>query len=187
MLEILQNPKTENYQNLKEHIFNDHFPWFYQKTSTTGVDNIFGHTNHPFYSHVILDRPDKGNKYSQLNSSIGKLAIEAISEIIEFNLNSCLWMFNSKNLEFFFLRMSVNATFPAIGNQFSIPHKDHSFHHTNFICYLTDNHGGGRTFVEGHEPYEPVEDECIVFSGEHYLELPKKGRRVNIVATLISY
>ena len=44
MLEILKNPKTENYQNLKEHIFNDHFPWFYQKTSTTGVDNIFGHT-----------------------------------------------------------------------------------------------------------------------------------------------
>ena len=28
-------------------------------------------------------------------------------------------------------------------------------HHTNFICYITDNHGGGRTFVEGHEPYEP--------------------------------
>ena len=138
MLEILQNPKTENYQNLKNHIFNDQFPWFYQKTSTTGVDNIFGHTNHPFYSHVILDRPDKGNKYSQLNSSIGKLAIEAISEIIEFN---------SKDVEFFFLRMSVNATYPAIGNQFSIPHKDHSFHHTNFICYLTDNHG--KQYLEG--------------------------------------
>ena len=87
MLQILKNPKTENYQNLKEHIFNDHFPWFYQKTSTTGVDNIFGHTNHSFYSHVILSRPDKGNKYSQLNSSISKLALEAISEILEYNNN----------------------------------------------------------------------------------------------------
>ena len=179
MLEILKNPKTENYQNLKNHIFNDHFPWFYQKTSTTGVDNIFGHTNHPFYSHVILNRPDKGNKYSQLNSSISKLALEAISEIIEFN---------SKDMEFFFLRMSVNAFYPTIGNQFTIPHNDHSFPHTNFICYLTDDHGGGgRTFVEGHQPHEPVEDECIVFTGEHYMELPRKGRRVNIVATLISY
>jgi hypothetical protein len=178
MLEILKNPKTENYQKLKNSIFDNYFPWFYQKTSTTGEDNIPGHTNIPFYCHTLLDRPDKGKKYTESKSSASQLSVAVVSEILQFN---------NPNAEFFFLRMSVNATYHVIGNQFTIPHNDHSFPHTNFICYLTDNHGGGRTFVEGHQPYEPVEDECIVFTGEHYMELPRKGRRVNIVATLISY
>ena len=95
--------------------------------------------------------------------------------------------FNNKDAKFFFTRMSINATFPIEGNQFTIPHHDHDFPHMNFLCYLTENHSGGRTFIDGHPPHEPVEDECIVFSGKHYIELPKKGRRIIIVGTFITY
>ena len=64
---------------------------------------------------------------------------------------------------------------------------DHYFPHTNFICYLTEDRGGGRTFVEGHPPHKPVEDECIVFTVEHYSELPKNGSRIVIVGTFACY
>ena len=179
MLEILKNPKTENYQNLKEHIFNHQFPWYYQETSTRGLDDVEGHTNYPFYSHIILTRPETGARYTEPKSSATELAVAAVSEILKFN---------NKDAKFFFVRMSVNSTYPIGGNQFTIPHNDHTFPHTNFICYLTDDHGGGgRTLIDGHQPHEPVEDECIVFTGRHYMELPKKGRRVIIVATLITY
>ena len=65
--------------------------------------------------------------------------------------------------------------------QFTNPHTDHSFKHVNLLIYLTDN--GGKTFVEGEE-HEPSEDDVILFTGEHFFELPKKGRRIVIIATL---
>ena len=179
MLEILKNPKTENYQSLKEHIFTHEFPWYYNEISTTGLSNKEGHTNHPFYSHIILNRPENGLKFPEQRSSSTELTVGVVTEILKFN---------NKKARFFFTRISINSTFPIEGNQITMPHYDHDFAHINFICYLTDDHGGGgRTFIKGHEPYKPVEDECIVFSGRHYMELPKKGRRVIIVATMITY
>tara|TARA_B100000965_G_scaffold405014_1_gene437540 strand:- start:2019 stop:2558 length:540 start_codon:yes stop_codon:yes gene_type:complete len=179
MLDILKNPKTENYKKLKEEILDHELPWFYNPISTTGLKDVDGHSNHPFYSHIILNRPEVGLKIPQERSSLSELAIKSVTEILRFN---------NKDLDFFFTRMSINSTFPIEGNQFTVPHKDHDFPHTNFICYINDDHGGGgRTFVQNHLPHSPVEDECIVFTGKHYMELPKKARRIIIVATLISY
>ena len=178
MLEILKNPKTEDYLLLKERIFTPDFPWYYHEQSTYD-DGVEGHSNHPYYGHIILGRPEIGVRYTEPKSSTTELAVAVVSEILKFN---------SKNAEFFFTRMTVNSTYPIVGNQVSIPHHDHNFPHTNFICYLTDDHGGGgRTLIDGHQPHKPVEDECIVFTGKHYGELPKKNRRVVIVATLITY
>tara|TARA_B100001996_G_scaffold183970_1_gene140649 strand:- start:62 stop:601 length:540 start_codon:yes stop_codon:yes gene_type:complete len=179
MLEILKNPKTENFNLLKKTIFNHEFPWYFQETSTTGLGDIEGHENHPFYSHILLTRPDTGACYTESKSNLTELGVAVVTEILKFN---------NKKARFFFTRISINSTFPIEGNQITMPHYDHDFAHINFICYLTDDHGGGgRTFIKGHEPYKPVEDECIVFSGRHYMELPKKGRRVIIVATMITY
>tara|TARA_B100001250_G_C19532352_1_gene670995 strand:+ start:165 stop:701 length:537 start_codon:yes stop_codon:yes gene_type:complete len=178
LLEILKNPKTEDYLLLKERIFTPDFPWYYHEQSTYD-DGVEGHSNYPYYGHIILGRPEIGARYTEPKSSTTELAVAVVSEILKFN---------NENAEFFFTRMSVNSTYPIVGNQLSIPHHDHNFPHTNFMCYLNDNHGGGgRTFIDGHQPYEPVEDECIVFSGKHYGELPKKNVRVVIVATLITY
>ena len=179
MLEILKNPKTENYNLLKKTIFNHEFPWYYNEISTTGLSDIKGHANHPFYSHILLTRPETGVSYAEAKSSETELGVAVVSEILKFN---------DKNSRFFFTRISINSTFPIEGNQITVPHHDHDFPHINFICYLNDDYGGGgRTFIEEHQPHEPVEDECIAFSGKHYMELPKKGRRIIIVATLITY
>jgi len=47
--------------------------------------------------------------------------------------------------------------------------------------YLTNS--GGSTFIEGKE-HKPEEDQPILFTGEHYLQLPKKERRIVLVATI---
>ena len=179
MLEILKNPKTENYNTLKNKILDHEFPWYYQTESTTGLSVIKGHANHPFYSHILLTRPDTGASYTEAKSSETELGVAVITEILKFN---------DKDAKFFFTRLGINSTFPIEGDQITMPHYDHDFPHLNFICYLNDDFdGGGRTFIEEHPPHKPVEDECIVFSGKHYMELPKKGRRIIIVATLITY
>ena len=71
-----------------------------------------------------------------------------------------------------------------LGEQFSNPHVDHDFPHVNFLAYLSDT--GGRTFVDGEE-FNPSEDDAIIFTGRHYLELPKKGRRIVIVGTMFGF
>ena len=50
--------------------------------------------------------------------------------------------------------------------------------------YFTDV--GGRTFCEKKE-HDPQEDDIILFQGEHYMERPKKDRRVILVSTLQIY
>ena len=177
MLEILQNPKTENYLKLKELILDKQFPWYFQDHST--VDSApEGHSNFTFYSHLLLQRPEDCY-YSKSASTETEIGIAVVSEILRFNDTSS---------KFFITRLCINSNYPIEGEQFSPPHVDHYFPHTNFLCYLTEDHGGGgRTFVEGHPPHEPIEDQCIVFTGKHYLELPKKGRRIVIVGTMACY
>ena len=57
----------------------------------------------------------------------------------------------------------------------------HHFPHKNILLYLTDT--GGKTFVE-EEYHDPKEDDVIIFSGNHWAELPKTGRRIVIVNTI---
>ena len=58
---------------------------------------------------------------------------------------------------------------------------DHTFPHFNFIVYLTNS--GGNTIVE-EDTHEPIEDQPIIFTGWHYMQLPKKERRIVLVATI---
>ena len=170
MLEILQNPKTENYLRFKNVILDKQFPWYFHDHQPSAPPY--------FYSHILLQRPEDAY-YTKSTSTESEIGVAVVSEILKFNDN---------NSKFFITRLCINSTYPIKGNQFSPSHVDHYFPHTNFICYLTEDHGGGgRTFVEGHPPYKPVEDECIVFTGEHYSELPKKGRRIVIVGTFACY
>ena len=185
MLKILKNPKTQNYITLKENILSNDFSWYYQSTSTYEVQADKGHENLPFYSHVLLTRPDtEKDPYCEIRSEKFEFTQNVVHEIISSNQNP----FDDGSGRFFFMRMCINSTFPIEGgNQFCIPHSEHAFPHFNFICYLTDGHGGGRTFIEEHPPVSPVEDQCIIFTGKHYAELPKKGRRIIIVGTMVTY
>ena len=78
--------------------------------------------------------------------------------------------------------MNANCTLPSDTAEFSSPHIDHDIPHLNFLLYLTAN--GGSTFVEGEE-HKPEEDQAILFSGNHYIQLPKRGRRIVLIATIM--
>lgn len=176
MIQILHNSKTESYKQLKKIILSDDFSWHYQETTTTNDDLKYeGHQNVCNLGHNFLIRPEI-NGYSKINSKGFSLAMNVIREILSEN--------GFPNDTYFFLRINANCSIPVNGDQFSIPHTDHDFPHVNFLSYLTDT--GGRTFVEGEE-HNPSEDDAILFTGKHYLELPKRGRRIVLVATMFGY
>ena len=173
MMRLLENPKSDNYQSLKKIILGDHFPWFYS-TTTTFVDNVTGHCNIPQYSHSFIGRPEVFG-FSKHDSGIYETAVDVVREILTEN--------NIPTHSYFILRLATNCTYPCEGIQLSMPHVDHQFPHKNFIIYLTS--AGGSTFVEGKE-HKPIEDQSMLFSGEHYIQLPKKERRIVLVATLFN-
>ena len=191
MLKILNNPKTENYRILKKKILDSEFPWYYQHQSTIRYPRSAKgkYKSHPLYSHSILMRGDAIGcgleRYNTIESSIGEFTLQVVSDIILSNEDR---FDDNGHKGFIIMRMNINSSFPIDDDiQFTVPHFDHQFPHKNFICYLTEGHGGGRTFIKGHPPVEPVEDQCILFEGEHYMELPCKGRRIIIVGTMITY
>tara|TARA_B100001996_G_scaffold49720_1_gene35624 strand:+ start:411 stop:986 length:576 start_codon:yes stop_codon:yes gene_type:complete len=180
MIHYLNNPCTEGYQKLKDIILSDKLPWYYRESSTKTdgkVPDSYGHTDQPFFSHGLLTRPES-TRFSKAVSSETDLAINVVDEIIS---NNDVPFLN----KWFYLRMAVNLTYPCVGCQLSMPHQDHDFPHYNFLLYLTTNNKG-KTFIDN-ESVDPEEDKCILFTGEHYLELPEKLPRIVLVATMFSY
>ena len=85
MLEILKNPKSEGYDEIRERVFDHQFPWYYNSTSTNGLDDMDGHINHPFYSHILLTRPETGGSYTASKSSASELFVGVMGDILKFN------------------------------------------------------------------------------------------------------
>ena len=171
MFEILDNSKTKNYSLLKETILSPRFPWYYSNATTIG-DDVKGYVNISQFAHTFIGRPEMCG-WSTSDSELHQLAVDVVREILSEND----YLIN----EYFFLRLASNCVLPSDGVQFSSPHVDHKFPHYNFLVYLTNS--GGSTFIEGKE-HKPEEDQSILFTGEHYLQLPKKGRRIVLVATI---
>ena len=175
MIQILQNSQSENYKLLKKNILGQYFPWFYYKNTTAEQVEMNGFANVPQLAHTFIARPEEYG-WSKHDSEIHQIAVDVVREIL-FENN-----FNPEN--YFILRLATNCTFPSEGIQFSLPHVDHTFPHFNFLTYLTNS--GGSTYIEGIE-HKPKEDQSILFSGKHYLQLPKKERRIVLVATFMTY
>ena len=171
MIEVLKNSKTKNYCSFKQIILSDKFPWFYKKTTTEG-DSPTGYVDTPMYGHVFIDRPEH-NGWSKQDSTMHQLAVNVVREILHEN--------NYYSNQYFILRLSANCVLPNDGIQFTVPHVDHTFPHFNLIVYLTNS--GGSTIIEGKE-HEPIEDQSILFTGNHYIQLPKKERRIVLVGTI---
>ncbi len=175
MIQLLQNSKSDNYSSLKSAILSEQFPWFYRGNTTPVEENVTGHRNVNQYCHSFIARPEKFG-FSKHDSSMHKLAVNVVREILLEN--------NIRNNSYFILRLATNCTYPSEGIQLSTPHVDHLFPHLNFLTYL--NGAGGSTFI-GDVEHEPIEDQSILFSGEHYMQLPKKERRIVLVGTLFTY
>ena len=85
MIEILKNPKTENYRLLKETILSRRFPWFYASTTTHGEsEGIPGFVNVPMFGHVFIGRPETYG-WSTTDSDLHQLAVDVVREILHEN------------------------------------------------------------------------------------------------------
>ena len=163
MIQVLKNPKTFTYLEFKKFVLSKQFSWTYNVSTNMG-----------FYSHVFLQRPES-RRYTVPNSSVVNENLQILSEIIDHN---GLY----KNIPYFFLRSNANVTHPDSGRQYSDPHVDHSdIPHSNLIVYLTDTDGD--TIVEN-DRHSPKEDDVVLFTGEHYMQRPTKGRRVILISTI---
>ena len=165
MIKNLKNPKTNNYLTLKDIALSYNLPLQWM-CSGTGM---------PYYCHTLITRPE-GPHYSSAVSTYTELFVAVITEILNAN--------NLAEKGFHIIRGTINVVHPSEGEQFSEPHIDHIFPHVNLITYLTNV--GGRTFCEKEE-HDPQEDDVILFKGEHYMERPKKDRRVVLVSTIYLY
>ena len=98
-----------------------------------------------------------------------------MAEIIDYN---SLY----KDIPYFFLRSNANATHPDSGRQYSDSHIDHpNTPHSNLIVYLTDTDGDT---IIGDNRHSPKEDDVVLFTGEHCMQRPTKGRRVILISTI---
>ena len=163
MIKVLRNPKTNYYREFKDTVLSKEFPWRYNVS-----------TNMDFYSHVFLQRPEL-NGYTEPHSKWTNQNCIVMGEIVDYN---GLY----KDIPYFFLRANANATHPDSGRQYSDPHVDHpNTPHSNLIVYLTD--ADGDTIVEN-DRYSPKEDDVVLFTGQHYMQRPSKGRRVILISTI---
>ena len=163
MIKVLENPKTNNYYQLKKFVLSNEFPWRHNESC-----------NMPFYSHVFLQRPEI-NGYSEPHSKWTNQNLMVMAEIIDYN---SLY----KDIPYFFLRSNANATHPDSGRQYSDRHVDHpNTPHSNLIVYLTDTDGDT---IIGDNRHSPKEDDIVLFTGEHCMQRPSKGRRVILISTI---
>ena len=163
MIKVLKNPKTNHYREFKSTVLSKEFPWRYNVS-----------TNMDFYSHVFLQRPEL-NGYTEPHSKWTNQNCIVMGEIVDYN---GLY----KDIPYFFLRANANATHPDSGRQYSDPHVDHpNTPHSNLIVYLTD--ADGDTIIEN-DRYSPKEDDVVLFTGQHYMQRPSKGRRVILISTI---
>ena len=185
-IELIANPKTEKYQQLKSTILGQFFPWSWgENTITTDwqspdyVDDgtLNGHEDFGFYSHGFLMRPVKNSDvtccYPTESSPFVKDAHDLVTEILDFN-----------NVKYdLIFRMAANCVHPTETRLASPPHEDHPWPHTNLLIYLTDPFKG-ETVVE-EKKFFGKEDDAILFQGVHYHRPPEKNRRIVFVATFI--
>ena len=163
-INTLSNPCSIAYGHLKNVFLSGNFSWNYYD-SEVGV---------PYYGHILLNRPEI-NRYSSVHSEYLDQVVFVVDEILKHN---------NFTKDYFFLRSAVNCTHADGTLLHSQKHEDHHFPHKNILLYLTDT--GGKTFVEK-EYHDPKEDDVIIFSGEHWAELPKTGRRVVVVNTIYTF
>lgn len=183
MLDVLDNPLTEQYVRLKQHVLSSDFPlhWVHatccadsgcqsdtlgEECPDTNSDDV------PFLSHAILRRPGAEGEIPDIGSPIFDQTRQVLHQILDHN------DVGPRH----FYRMNVNMTMPT-PQRMSPTHTDHPYPHRNLLIYL-NGFTGGRTWIEGVEGPQPVEDMAVTFDGvPHQAAPPIEDRRVVLVAT----
>ena len=179
-MEVLDNPQTQNYIELKKIILGSSFPWTQEPIFDNTDNNFKVNTNYSqgtFFSHPFLLRPYFQERFPKPVSKFLPLVNIVLNEIFEYN----------KINPDFILRINANLVNPQKGKQTLQPHNDHYFPHKNMLIYLTD--AGGKTFYDD-VFHDPEEDDIIIFDGfpkTHYCQLPEEKNRIVIVTTYFDY
>jgi hypothetical protein len=181
MIEELINPKTEEYKSLKEVIFSQDFPWYWNHDSVKDTNGDDYEDMIPFFNHTLIKRPlDPPDYpiYPKVNSGyadIVGLVVKQIMQVNEIKLN-CVY------------RASFNLTLPLVKHKKIRAHVDHYFPHKNLLIYLNDSDGDTVLCDDDDNDIDyskPQEDKIILFEGRHYHYLPEISRRLIFICTFI--
>jgi len=180
VIQCLENPCTNEYLKLKEHVNGVEMGWFYFPCTiedNRGIDCLQSN-DAPFYSHMIMERPNKenGTPFSKITSELFPSVYTVLSQIFEHN-----------NIDpSVIYRINFNSSFAF--NVKSTPyHVDLDIPHKNLIVYMSTFNGGRTLVKDGEEEiaFNPEEDKIILFDGmrQHCSEVPTgNSRRIVLVA-----
>jgi hypothetical protein len=180
MIELLKNPKSPLYFQLKNYLLSADFPWFFNSSITSKTVDTGEYQDVPFYGHVFMSRPRWGNNTDKLYPEVRSMFMDKFYPLLEEIID-----YNQLNVNYF-LRFNANCVHPSTDNRLSIPHNDHQFPTKNLLIYFTDA-AGETILLDDNEQYvhHPEEDEVITFEGLHCMRPPKEKRRIVLVATYL--
>lgn len=181
MINILKNPISYEYLQLKKFLLSADFPWYYNSKATPEDVDTGEYQDVPFYGHVLMSRPRWNTMGEKLYPEVRSLLMENIYPILE-------QIIDYNNLEVnCLLRFNANCVHPSKDSRLSIPHNDHQFSHKNILIYFTDSGGETVVFDDEMAKYEfhPKSEDIITFSGLHCMRPPKENRRIVLVATYL--
>ena len=178
----LRNPKTQEYNILKEEILSMNFTWTY-KGSTDPSDNIDTNqfTSNPVYQHCIVAGADVNPEFliPRVESKYAELVFVAIRQILDVN-----------NIEYTQIHRCVVNQIHYWDGKPSPPHLDHhTFYHKNCLIYLNSFDKGEISLYDESgklmESYKPYEDDIVTFDGYNHSvhQCEPMQRRVVIVFT----
>ena len=160
------NESEKKYIN--DTILNSDFPFFLSKSQVDG-------DNRPFFSHIILMRPEDRKPGQSFNSSTGIFFEDILKRFCskhEIVLNE-------------FLRCCINISF-SLGETSSEIHRDHDYDHKQAILYLNDTDGDTILIEKNNKEthVKPEKYKMICFEDKpHYMNYPTKGYRAVVVFT----
>lgn len=168
MIKLLDNViSLEEQSKVLNLVLSNTFQWYYQSRMVDQGDNvpIENISDQFFFSHNLIARQGEDEFGNHL---WGEIPMEG-------KVNSKHW----DNLSFIFtrsvqykkiFRAALNLTFGFSNKPYSVPHKDHSFDHKNFICYL-NNFSDGYTYLIDDNTITnsivPKERCAVVFDGKN--------------------
>ena len=160
MIKVVDNfLDTNDFNQIKENMFGDNFPWY--------------------YNDVITNDQDSNNKLYFIHNFFKDLTVTdapGISSSHFYLLKGIIKKINCKSI----LRIKANLHLNINKKQINQPHVDYPFVHKGCILYINDNNGC--TYF-GKESVKPKANRIVFFdpSKEHASSLcTDEKRRVNI-------
>ena len=180
IIKQLENPKTEEYNILKDEVLGIEFNWTY-RGSTDPSKNLDSeiYTANPIYQHSIVAGVDVNPEFlvPRVESKYAELVFVVIRQILDYN-----------NIEYTQIHRCVINQLHYWDGKPSPLHLDHRFFHRNCLIYLNSfDKGEIDVYSEDGdiESYKPYEDDIITFDGYTHSvhQCEPMQRRVVIVFT----